>query len=65
MEASPLRSETPPATQAAPTSAPEPRPGGASAPAAPLLDLSHMEPPRRLKEARLEEVTIDGICGVY
>jgi len=29
------------------------------------LDLSRMEPPRRLAEARLEEVTIDGICGVY
>lgn len=32
---------------------------------APRLDLSRMEPPRRLEEARLEEVTIDGICGVY
>jgi mycofactocin precursor len=32
---------------------------------APMLDLSRMEPPRRLAEARLEEVTIDGICGVY
>jgi mycofactocin precursor len=31
----------------------------------PRLDLSAMEPPRRLAEARLEEVTIDGICGVY
>jgi mycofactocin precursor len=34
-------------------------------PAAPRLDLSRLEPPRRLAEARLEEVTIDGICGVY
>ena len=32
---------------------------------APALDLSRMEPPRRLAEARLEDVTIDGICGVY
>ena len=38
-----------------------------STPEAPAerLDLSHMEPPKRLAEARLEEVTIDGICGVY
>lgn len=36
-----------------------------AATAAPKLDLSRMEPPKRLAEARLEEVTIDGICGVY
>ncbi len=29
------------------------------------LDLSHLEPPRDLEQVRLEEVTIDGICGVY
>jgi len=31
----------------------------------PVLDLSHLQPPRKLADARLEEVTIDGICGVY
>jgi len=30
-----------------------------------LLDLSGMEPPRSLDQVRLEELTIDGICGVY
>lgn len=29
------------------------------------LDLSHMAPPEDLDEVRLEELTIDGICGVY
>ena len=29
------------------------------------LDLSRMSPPDNLEEARLEEITIDGICGVY
>lgn len=40
------------------------RPAAPEAPAE-RLDLSRMEPPKRLAEARLEEVTIDGICGVY
>jgi len=31
----------------------------------PKLDLSGLEPPRNLMEARVEEITIDGICGVY
>ncbi len=29
------------------------------------LDLSKLSPPKPLEELRLEEVTIDGICGVY
>jgi mycofactocin precursor len=29
------------------------------------LDLSRMSPPENLEEVRLEEFTIDGICGVY
>jgi len=29
------------------------------------LDLSQLSPPKPLEELRLEEVTIDGICGVY
>lgn len=29
------------------------------------LDLSNLAPPQPLEELRLEEVTIDGICGVY
>ena len=29
------------------------------------LDLRGMEPPLKLSEARLEDLTIDGICGVY
>ncbi len=29
------------------------------------LDLSTMSPPENVEEARLEEFTIDGICGVY
>ena len=54
------------------TLAPAVRPTAASsaptpleAPAAPQLDLSRMEPPKKLATARLEEMTIDGICGVY
>jgi mycofactocin precursor len=29
------------------------------------LDLRGMAPPAKLSEARLEDLTIDGICGVY
>jgi len=29
------------------------------------LDLRGMAPPLKLSEARLEDLTIDGICGVY
>lgn len=29
------------------------------------LDLRGMAPPVKLAEARLEDLTIDGICGVY
>lgn len=29
------------------------------------LDLSHLSPPLKLEEVVLEEITIDGICGVY
>lgn len=29
------------------------------------LDLSKLPPPGDLEEYRLEEITIDGICGVY
>jgi mycofactocin precursor len=37
-----------------------------NAPAAPRpLDLRGMAPPAKLSEARLEDLTIDGICGVY
>ncbi len=41
---------------------------GASAPAVaerPKLDLSRLEPPAHLEECCVEEITIDGICGVY
>ncbi len=41
---------------------------GALAPAAverPILDLSRLEPPAHLEECCVEEITIDGICGVY
>ena len=38
---------------AGPTAAPRP------------LDLRGMAPPVKLSEARLEDLTIDGICGVY
>jgi len=55
-------------TAVLPAPAPEDTlPGAPSATpsAVPALDLSRLEPPRRLAEARLEDVTIDGICGVY
>ena len=29
------------------------------------LDLSGLEPPADLSQCSIEEVTIDGICGVY
>ncbi|MCH8843962.1 MAG: mycofactocin precursor [SAR324 cluster bacterium] len=29
------------------------------------LDLSHVAPPENVEEMRIEEITIDGICGVY
>ena len=29
------------------------------------LDLSRLEPPAHLDESSIEEMTIDGICGVY
>ena len=29
------------------------------------LDLTQMESPKKLSEFRLEDLTIDGICGVY
>lgn len=29
------------------------------------LDLSRLEPPAQLEESSIEEMTIDGICGVY
>lgn len=45
-------------------------PAAATAASAPAthprkLDLRGLEPPRQLSEARLEDLTIDGICGVY
>ena len=43
-------------------------PPGAPAPgetAEGKLDLSGLEPPADLSESSIEEVTIDGICGVY
>lgn len=29
------------------------------------LDLSRLDPPADLEESSIEEMTIDGICGVY
>ena len=29
------------------------------------LDLSHLPAPENLSETSVEEITIDGICGVY
>ena len=31
----------------------------------PLVDLEGLEPPGSIEETRIEEITIDGICGVY
>lgn len=40
--------------------------GGETAPAQkPKLDLSRLGKPERLEEVTLEDITIDGICGVY
>lgn len=38
---------------------------GAETPEVKKLDLSKLSPPDKLEGARLEEITIDGICGVY
>jgi mycofactocin precursor len=44
----------------------EPEHQGAAVPDGnPPLDLSRLAPPENLEEVRLEELTIDGICGVY
>lgn len=51
-----LRPEDVRRRQSAPGAAPE---------AARKLDLRGMEPPAKLSEVRLEDLTIDGICGVY
>ncbi len=55
-----------------------PRPEGAEQPAngeaqppvqtarrRPQLDLSRIAPPENLESVQIEELTIDGICGVY
>jgi len=43
-----------------------PAPREAARPAAARrLDWRGLEPPKQLAEARLEDLTIDGICGVY
>lgn len=34
-------------------------------PARKKLDLSRVSPPEQLGAVRIEELTIDGICGVY
>ncbi len=53
-------------TKYAPESAPEDAAPAEDAPGRPRkLDLSRMSPPENLEETRLEEITIDGICGVY
>ena len=31
----------------------------------PKLDLSQLDPPANLEDCGVEEITIDGICGVY
>ncbi len=38
---------------------------GNSAHTSPPLDLASMAPPADLEEARIEDLSIDGICGVY
>lgn len=46
--------------------APEAGPPAAAAPARRRkLDLSRIDPPENLEELRVEELSIDGICGVY
>jgi hypothetical protein len=55
-----------PATPDKPALAADPRANCCGVPAAPRkLDLTGMAAPGDLKAARLEEFTIDGICGVY
>lgn len=45
---------------------PEAPPEANPAPEAkPKLDLSRLDPPAHLEEVSVEEITIDGICGVY
>ena len=44
------------AAQASPAAPPEEKP---------KLDLSRLDPPAHLEECSVEEITIDGICGVY
>jgi mycofactocin precursor len=63
MEASPARTPARPGSPQAPAAQVPAAPDAAPVPQP--LDLSRLEPPRKLAEARLEEVTIDGICGVY
>ena len=54
-----------------PVFAHQPTPPSAAEPAPPLnparkkLDLSRVSPPEALEAVRIEELTIDGICGVY
>ncbi len=47
------------------TEADAPRPPVAEDAAVPPVDLSRLAPPENLEGYRLEEITIDGICGVY
>ncbi|MDH4248048.1 MAG: mycofactocin precursor MftA [Deltaproteobacteria bacterium] len=54
-----------PAGQESPFGTVTPPAGENTGAAEALLDLSGMEPPRSLDQVRLEELTIDGICGVY
>jgi mycofactocin precursor len=54
-----------PATAAqAPTDAAEPEPPSAQAKRR-KLDLTRIAPPENLETVRVEELSIDGICGVY
>ena len=52
-----------PAPRRAAPLAPEPAQPGL--PARKKLDLSRVSPPESLEAVRIEELTIDGICGVY
>jgi mycofactocin precursor len=48
--------------------APAPADEGAQPPSVPprrKLDLTRVAPPENLESVRVEELTIDGICGVY
>ena len=42
-----------------------PPPAAPAEPPKRKLDLSRLEPPADLAECSIEEITIDGICGVY